>query len=855
MKEFDVYLNGLGYMLVKDDGGAFLQGAAQVTKTDPFTRYVSQEERWERRSFRFNQGAGALFDDESKRYAYGYDVDSRGGALKRGGLAHSTRTGALDATYEIVDPDNMVGNVRDYELTTIVGPGENRVALQVVWGSARTVRTIRVLVKRDPRVDYTGAANFDVELWSDVANAPNALVAGCTASMSIVATPLHWLPHENLWLEHRYYWLECHFAQAVAVGAGTYWIVVRNEAAGNQPLFWGYHDGTSTRVAFHDGLVWTVNDTGDAPFCTCVDRATIDASTRSLAVFRGDPAGADRTRRVYAGPGCNSMFWDDATEYWVWLREFANPILDMLDFNSRLFVATGPAVAGPPEGGLHYYDGDHVTTPGPPPGLWVHVNAGATIKDGAYCLALHDNMIWKACSDPGPPALPFGSCVIGSRTGLAGAWASDPHIVGDPRTAISKLSSHGGKLFAVKPEGLFEISYPDAYPGAGIEATSNLVHDFRTDRTGRGFCLDWHSALYFPGTGGIFEWKSGILRDMWRERFTPDEATSPAWPVYDAQKGYFRMATATTRGLLFGSFSPYLPTEDNWWQAGTWPNEPEDIGQVWFWDGQWFHPLMVNPFKCEQLYAGMLEDRGEGYGWMWWGSGLDIFYVEWPNWTQDRSGDRRSEFMNTADGFFVMPEFDDDRPDLQKDWHEIRVRSTALSSVTADGGAGSLYLFMALDDGVMETVGNVDESPMGVLTFPEASTSYKIQLAGLLDPELSDETVTPKIHAIDLLYQPLPETITQYQVWIRAVKHLKRHRGTPDLRSARVIWEELSALLELLEPFEYEDALGVTHCVRAAGATEADVTQVERPSDEGTGMQVEGAIIVTMLEVSEECPS
>jgi hypothetical protein len=544
------------------------------------------------------------------------------------------------------------------------------------------------------------------------------------------------------------------------------------------------------------------------------------------------------------------MYWQDHTESWAHITEFMTPILDLLDFNDLLFIATGEPTAVAPTGGTHTCDGDF--NPGPP--TITHINAGANPKDAAYCFAHHDGFIWKACSDT---ALPYGSAVIGSRTGLSGAWGATPHVVGDPRTPITKLISHGGKLFAVKAEGLFEISYPDGYPTGAAEASSNLVHDFRTDRTGRNFLLDWHSGLYFPGTGGIFEWKSSVLRDMWRERFTPDEAEAPAWPVYDAQKGYFRMATATTRGLVFGSFSPFLPSRLAADLDATWPEEPDEIAQVWFYDGQWFHPLMAhtNPC-CEQLYAAILEDRGEGYGWLWYAVGPDIYHVEWPNWTQDRAGDERSEFEYDGRCFWVMPEFDDERPDLEKDWHEVRIRSAALGSASASGESGTLYLYAAYDDGEMGTMGDTNESPMGIVPFPAGSQSYKIQLAALMDPGhgTGKLNLTQKIYACDLIYQPLPETITQHQVWIKLVKHTKRHRGAPDARGPLEQWEELSGLLELTEPFVYNDAMGVGHCVRAGGVTLNEIRQVETPSDEGTGMQVEAVALVTMLEVAQACP-
>jgi hypothetical protein len=831
MDEYDVYLNGKGYMLAKDGTGKLLAGTVQAQHTDPFTRLVSEGERWARRRFRFRDGAGAIVDDGGNRYAYGEHIDTRSGNLIRG-PRHTATAGYGFEAWEQYDVDDATPG--DYTLS-------NDAAHKDGWAVQFTTDTtpcsaVAILVKRHANTEYAGATSFTVELRVNTGNLPGAVVGAATVNMSPVSTRLHWLPHENLWMDETYFWLVCNFGTAVALGAApqTLWLCVVNANA--TPIDWAYHQSAAlkTRCAEWNGAAWSAQDPAEIPYYTVRYDADIDGFVRWLGSFRG----VDTVRRVFAAVGRKVMYWDDANSQWACVNQhanvFDNEVLDCLDFNGRLYVATGINAAGPPDSGLFHFDG---TTYPAYPALatnWVHVNAGANTKDAAFCLALHDNMIWKACGT-------YGSEVIGSKDGTSATWGSDVHPVGDPRTPISKLVSHGGKLYAAKPEGIFEITYPDDYPGAGKEATSNLIHDFRTDRVGRNFILDWHSALYFPGTGGIYEWKSSVLRDVWRERFTQDAEESPLWPIYDVQKGYFHMVAATTRGLLLGSFSPFIA----------------NTSQLWYYDGIYFHALSGSYYAGEPTYAGFLEDRGEGWGALWLGRGFDIHDLEWPNWTQDRSAESRCQFVSSVTATipdFRFGEFDGGDSDTLKDWHELRVLSRDIG--TAAGQGGTMEMFYNLLEGAgWVSLGVVDTSPQEILRFPANTTSHKIQIRGKINVAGNTVLDTPIIEGIDLLYQPLPETITQFHVTIRAADNQPLHKGGNDTRSAATIAAELVALLEETEPWAYRDDLGNSHCVRSSGVTQQGLKAEERPSGQGKGFRPEAAVMVSMLKVADTCPS
>ena len=106
MQTYDIYLNGVGYMLAKGPGGN-AQGIYKDQATDPLTRSVSNSELLERAVFRFEDGAGLRHHDGSKRYRWGTNIDTRSGSLIRGPdwVLPGAVTGSWDSRVE--DPDRI----------------------------------------------------------------------------------------------------------------------------------------------------------------------------------------------------------------------------------------------------------------------------------------------------------------------------------------------------------------------------------------------------------------------------------------------------------------------------------------------------------------------------------------------------------------------------------------------------------------------------------------------------------------------------------------------------------------------------------------------------------------------------
>ena len=227
MSEYDIYLDGVGYMLAKDSQGRLVSGAAREQIVDPFTRHLSTDEPYSRAPFRFGDGAGLAEYDGSHRYEWGNCVDSRSGRL----IPAPERIAIGEPTYE----RKLTGGAfLDRAINN--GTGDEGLAEQFTTPSGMTtVRSIAVLLKRHTQYDYSGAANFTVELWSDTAGPkPNAQLA--SASVSIKGESDPYFPFVDRWRNGEYFWLEVVFSSDVVIGASTnFWIVIINNQNPDRP--------------------------------------------------------------------------------------------------------------------------------------------------------------------------------------------------------------------------------------------------------------------------------------------------------------------------------------------------------------------------------------------------------------------------------------------------------------------------------------------------------------------------------------------------------------------------------------------------------------------------------------------
>ena len=648
-------------MLGRRADGQLLSGAAREQGVDPFTHQMQGGRRWAEAYFRFGDGAGLVEYDGSHRYKSGEFVDTRGGFLLPG--PERTLCDARGDTERIYDEGMTLSDV-ECSTGNFTAHAER---FQVPAGKTN-IRRVAVLVRREEGTDYTGAANFTVGITVDAAGPKPGAAAGTRAISPIAETDV-WLAFDDRWRNGEYFWLEVVFNANVAVTAGNwYWIYVWNNQA--PEIYWAETDrggGTAQTRSRYAAGAW-VNGYSDYPLMFKIKYwDEIDAFPRSFCKFRG----VDNVERLFACVGVKTMYWDEATATWIGSVVLAAGTTEgwgLLEFNSHMFAYGGIGVNST------YYDGTTPTT------NWV--GAGVVMT----ALAVHDNLLWK--SD--------GRTVMGSTTGLVGSWTANSVAVGDPGTNVESLQSHGGKLFAGKREGIYEISYPDTYPTTGTP-TANLVLDFRTERGKRQWMLDWHSGLYFPGLSGVNEYKSGVLRNIWTEKVDDgaqeivDAERTFSRPrrwarLYDSMPGVWVHGHGNTRGMTFAYSSPHLHAAELWWyDAANW----HPMGPLAERVGSGLNYLE----EGEYCLSSYLEDLGGGRGRLWYGYGWNIGYMNVPVWTKNRLQDEDADYFDGYGCWIYTPDFVVDEGRAEVDYVGL-----GLKLINAGAGAGgSVYVFYRMD--------------------------------------------------------------------------------------------------------------------------------------------------------------
>ncbi len=819
-REFDVYLDGKGYMLGRRADGQLLSGAAREQVVDPFTQYLSRDEPWARVPFRFGDGAGLSAYDGSNRYEWGNYVDARSGSLVLAPVLSNSGGPWHD---RVVDS----GSALVAEAIDTTGAQH---AIAERWqcpAGVTHVRNVALLWKRDPTVDYTtSAVIFRVAIAVDAAGpTPGASIG--FAQPTIRAELDLFSPFLDRWRNDDWFWYEVTFAAGLAVTAGNwYWTLIYNNQ--NPTLHWAEDQnlGTVATRSVYNGAVWS-NGAADYPmmyklgFQYNASAYFPDSFVRCFQVFRG----LDDVERLYCGDGYRVKVYGTSSgaNTWAEANSVGVPVLQMLEFDNLLFVALGPTTD------LYYHDGTSAVLG------WTQL-AG----EQANAFAVHDNMLWKADYH----------VVEGCLTGLV--WGHGTVDVGDPGTPVQAMVSHGGKLYCSKPEGLYEISYPDTYPTSG-NPTCNLVLDFSTERCPRTWLLDWHSGLYFPGLGGVYELKSGVLRNIWTDKVdegavdvqpSPEVERFPggdtpyrrprSWaPLYDEGPVAWTSAHGTTRGIVFARSNPHTETSDLLWYDGRnwfslWASGETDT------DG--------GPDESgEYVTAVFVQDLGGGRGRMWWNRGFAIDWCEWPTWTKATYDDGTVEYNRY--GQVTTPWFSLGQHTKEMLLYKVGVVSRNLSgTVTVD------VSYRLDDDASWTALGTCDTSPYEELEFAAGTTARRVQFKLELDNANSTSNTSATVEQMDLLYQPLSEQSKTHQLILQVADLVERKNGTPDrTRTAGDLEVALTGLADDPTAFTYEDVWGVQHTVRAMAVTVQPMRLIEKTGP--LGYRLEGQALVSLLEV------
>lgn len=820
MKEYDILLNSKGYRLAHGSDGALQPNAVTEQVINPFARAVSADRQYQVIPFRFADGGGLAFYDGSNRYQEGRWIDSRGGHVIAApdqietSVGYGAETPATDNSVLVTHP---------------IRSGDYDTALAQAFippTGCTSVKAVQVLVKR-PLGDYSSAGNFRVSVYSDSSDEPDAEIQGVNVSLKVDADAF--LPFQDRWLQHDWFWMECRFATAASVTPSTqYWIVIENNQAFELDLAraseydgQGYHLVTTKYLGN-----WLTAADSDPYLISFHYGHEQDQVARAFAAFRG----SDNVERVYMACGHKVMYYSEdagtaTAGTFVNSKELTDTILGLIEFKSSLWAYQGP------NNDIWVTDGASAT------GTW-------TQKSGiqANAMAIHDNLLWRVDV----------ATIYGTQDGST--WAATAGIVGDEDIPVFALVSHGGKLFAAKPDGIYEITYPDTYPTTGKPVANKMI-DFSTEKGPRPWLLDWHSGLYFPGIGGFYEFKNNLLRNAWAEKidegaqeirpagvlgggYDPitNNGTLPfskprSWsPIYDARPGMFTAVHGTTRGIWVAYCDPHLYKTN-----------------IWFWDGRGWHDFGPPVGRVdseghlgEYTLALFYHDRGGGRGRLFVSSGINT--MRWPNlptWTLDRVVDADADYC-------WQP--------APSSPHYGQVTPTVITPTYGAASAADELLFVKvgvtsryLDTSDLKMLvsykidgesswhalgGYLTVSPYQEVSFSAQTTGrqiqFKVEFLNNSDP--LDDTVTQVLEQLDLMFQPMPEAFSTFQLIIDAAGNAPLRTGGEDTRTTSQLITELRALADS-GGFAYVDPVGVSHTVRVTGVRVQYVSQHLPPGD------------------------
>lgn len=399
---------------------------------------------------------------------------------------------------------------------------------------------------------------------------------------------------------------------------------------------------------------------------------------------------------------------------------------------------------------------------------------------GAQCLAVHDDLLWRA----------EGAEISATDDLLEWGVPASCGRDGDP---VIGLQSQAGKLFALTRRGLFEVTYPDEYPYPGQDAyvpiftrVVNLEHDQVPHNYNT--MIPYGQGLVWPSWYGLVHYESGLVTNIGLGTGQPlgDDERLQVYAAQSTSRGIY--AGMSERGLSYNRVDLYQVLED----AAGW------------------HPLFTHPVRGEEIRAVHLapSEYEDGSARLFFGAGYTIQYLRLPLWTQARNVWSLADYADR--GWLEYSAWDDGRVAMTKDLLKLRVRADNLAGIQR-------YIDWSwsaadpLTAATWATLGRVGTAGITEIGFPTGSIAERVRLRA--DLYSADPAETPVLDSVELWYQDIVPGIRQFRYQVVVGEQARLADGTTDPRGVREQWADLLAL-EQDEAVILVDELGDSYSVR-----------------------------------------
>jgi hypothetical protein len=428
---------------------------------------------------------------------------------------------------------------------------------------------------------------------------------------------------------------------------------------------------------------------------------------------------------------------------------------------------------------------------------WTALSGGDDSDDrdaDYYCI--HDSLWWRASYNTTDGVFVQGTddYTDWSTAETAGAKV----IIGDSRFRVKALFSWKGNLYAAKQDGLYVITYDDAYPAstASLQANKLLSLDSEIHPNNFNAWAVWQDDLYFSLASGVARYTSSNVVSS----VTPDSSLLEQ----ERKRGEFR-AFVSTLTFMYAVYES---------DVGDW-------SQVMAYNGNW-HSIATSDRTGDMMRAlyvdsGIYSDLPR----IWTNSGLTLTSFIQPTWSsrrwtfaEDTSSSPVSFFdraagnwLDEARGRLYTSWIDGNLQNIIKDWVDLDV---IVSNIDSDQYFVSVYYRFDEDDS-WTSLGDAKTEPVTNLEFSTDTTGRKIQLR--FDFFTNESYNTPQLLGYSLRYIPRPDTKQMFNVQVLIADDLELHNRTKETRSVSTLWSDLVAAREADEAVTFIDPLGTSYNV------------------------------------------